>query len=310
MKYAPSLYHLAYIALVSLLCFSCSEDRQTVVIPDNNAPPYEGIPTVIIENYVNRLYIDLIGREPFDAEMIADVELLKANNLSEQTRRDIATRLQTSQSFIEGDSSYWHAYHQRIYDMTKARLLEGVADYVIWSEIGIVQNGVTRDSLAGDSVGVQQGRATIAKYFNIMSSHYEYRRGEISISEMYARMLNNPVYDLINMNSFNFINACFDDLFFRFPTNAEFLNSFDVIEYNTASTLFGQPCQTKDEYVDILINSREYYEGMIRWVYQALLAREPSTAETNDKMQWFYTTNPDLARLQLEVVITDEYANF
>jgi hypothetical protein len=117
------------------------------------------------------------------------------------------------------------------------------------------------------------------------------------------------VYDEINMNTFNFVNASFDNLFFRYPTQAEFYAGFNMVEYNQPATVLGQPGQNKDEYVEILINSREFYEGLIVWSYQILLAREPSTAETNELMIDLYQDH-DLQKVQRSIMVTDEYAHF
>ncbi|MCB0754704.1 MAG: hypothetical protein KDB98_03870, partial [Flavobacteriales bacterium] len=122
-------------------------------------------------------------------------------------------------------------------------------------------------------------------------------------------MVNNAVYDEINMNTFNFVNASFDNLFFRFPTEQEFYAGFNMIEYNQPANILGVPGQNKDDYVDILVNSREFYEGLIVWSYQTLLAREPSTAETNALMIDLYTDH-DLQKVQRAIMITDEYAHF
>lgn len=71
----------------------------------------------------------------------------------------------------------------------------------------------------------------------------------------------------------------------------------------------GTSGQNKNEYVDILVNSREFYEGLIVWSYQTLLAREPSTAETNALMTELYVDH-DLQKVQRTIMITDEYAHF
>ncbi len=55
------------ILFVFLGFLSCKKDIE--IIADNDAPYYGELPTLLLENYVNRLYIDLIGREPLDAEM-------------------------------------------------------------------------------------------------------------------------------------------------------------------------------------------------------------------------------------------------
>ncbi len=60
-------------------------------------------------------------------------------------------------------------------------------------------------------------------------------------------MLNTSIYDEINMNSANFINASFDDLYYRFPTLAEFDQAFPIIENNEAGQLFGEVVLKKDD---------------------------------------------------------------
>ena len=122
-------------------------------------------------------------------------------------------------------------------------------------------------------------------------------------------MINNAVYDEINMNTFNFVNASFDNLFFRFPTQQEFFAGFNMVEYNQPEIVLGASGQNKEEYVQILVNSREFYEGLIVWSYQTLLAREPSTEEANALMATFFEDH-DLQRVQRSIMITDEYAHF
>ncbi len=296
-----------WILVPVLILLSCKKDPE--VIPDNDAPYYDEIPTIVIENYVNRIFIDLIGREPLDSEMQAEVNKLKADSLSIGSRRSLIRKLQTNEDFIEGDSSLSHAYYQRMYDLGKVRLLEGASDYEIYEVMGIVQNILVKDSLRGDSVGTHIGRKKVNRLKDVLRSKVHYRQGTIGIEGMFARMLHNDVYDVINMNTFNFVNATFDDLFARFPTEEEFQNAFDIIEYNLSGKIFGQSAQNKQEYVDILTHSREFYEGMIRWAYTTLLARNPSTLEVDYHMETFYSDG-NFQKVQENIMIMDEYANF
>ena len=59
----------------------------------------------------------------------------------------------------------------------------------------------------------------------------EYYNGmQLKLSEMHRRMIYNSVYDKINMNTFNYINAAFDNLLFRYPTQYEFNEVYLMIE--------------------------------------------------------------------------------
>ena len=300
----------AYLfVLVFLLATVVGCKKDPVYFGDNDPPYYEGIADVLIENYVNRIFIDLIGREPLDGEMTSEVNALKVANLSMESREVLITKLQTDESFIAGDGSYKQAYYQRVYDLSKARFMEAASDAEINTYLGIIQNRVNVDSAAGLLDEAEFGRAEVAKLQAVLNSNDDYRNGLIEIKDMCGYMINNDVYDDINMNTFNFINASFDNMFFRFPTEVEFFAGFNMVEHNTPGSIFGLSGQNKDEYIAILNTSREFYQGMIIWVYQQALAREPSAEEVALLMEDFFESH-DLQAVQVDVLKTDEYAQF
>src|SRR5690606_36446646 len=133
--------------------------------------------------------------------------------------------------------------------------------------------------------------------------------GKITLGQMYAAMLDNPIDDIINMNSLNFVNASYDDLFFRFPTLDEFAIADDIIENGKGGILFGGFADNKPDYCSLLTESREYHEGMIKWAYLTLIGREPNTQEVHNLMADFYQTD-DFQTVQTQILITDEYAHF
>ncbi|MCH8330407.1 MAG: hypothetical protein IH946_03350 [Bacteroidetes bacterium] len=305
-KYA----HIVAFLLVATFVFSaCKKEDKVDIVPDNDAPYYDEIPTVLIENYVNRIFIDLIGREPLDDEMDTEVQLMRDNDIDIESRVDLIRRLQTDLNWVEGDSSYSWAYYHRIYELSKVRLLEGASNGDVYMEIGLASNDYYRDSLNEDTIGMQFAKRRLDKLYAIIDSEVEYFEGDIEIAEMYARMVNNSLYDFINMNTFNFINATFDNLLFRYPTEDEFYNAFDMIEYNSSRIILQKPGQNKADYIEILTTSREFYEGMIRWTYITLLAREPGSTEVEDLINDFWITH-DFLEVQKEIMISDEYANF
>ena len=290
-----------------LLAIGCKKDPD--LVPDNDAPYYSEVSDLLIENYINRVYIDQIGREPFDAEMNSERMTLKAANLSFEARETMILKLQTNTDFIAGDISYKHAYYNRLYEQGKARFMEAASNAEIQEVMGPIAGGILNDSLTGNWEGLAQRYALLEKLQAVLDSEEKYFNAEIEISEMFAAMLNNAVYDEINMNTFNFVNATFDNTFFRYPTQTEFYAGFNMVEYSQPANLLGASGQNKDEYVNILVNSREFYEGLIVWSYQVLLAREPSTSETNTLMQDLWVDH-NLQKVQRAIMITDEYAHF
>lgn len=296
------------VVLIPFLFFSCKKSENILV--DGNVPPnYKSIATIKVENYVNRLFIDLLGREATDSERIARTELLKINDLDIKTRISIITELQEDSSYHVGDSSYRHAYYQRIYDLSKARFMEGASDPEIAQFIGNLEFAIKVARLDGDSISVYSAIDAKRKYENILKSKRLYRIGQISYGEMCAAMMNNSIYDNINMGSFNFVNATFDDLYGRTPTKEEFTKAYDIIDKNNPGELFGQWAANKNEYCALLTTSPEYFESQIRWIYYVLLQREATTQEVINLFDG-YSKTKNLQKVQLEILKSDEYAQF
>lgn len=295
--------------LLGCLLFLAACKKDSILVPDNNAPYYNEVNDVLIDNYINRTFIDLIGREPLDDEMIAERNALKADSLSFEARTALVDKLMTDTNWVEGDTSYMNAYYHRFYEITKVRLLEGASKAEINQIIGPIQFGITLDSINGNIFGMEIKKQIVRKLKNLLKAEKDYMNGVITLSQFNGRMVDNAVYDKINMNTFNFVNASFDNLLWRYPTQAEFDVGYVMIEDNVSGILFGQPGQNKEDYVRIMTESREFHEGMIIWAYSTLLAREPSTIEKDALMKDFYDTG-NFHEVLKAVIITDEYAHF
>tara|TARA_B100000287_G_scaffold425262_1_gene471278 strand:- start:230 stop:1105 length:876 start_codon:yes stop_codon:yes gene_type:complete len=290
-----------------LLFFSCKKDSD--IINNNNAPYYGEVPTMLLENYVNRIYIDLIGREPLDSEMLNDVQFLRDFDVSLESRDSLIYRLQFDTTYIAGDSSYKRAYFHRTYEMLKVRLLEGASNAYIGSDLNNHYNNYVNDSVNGNMLDAYKRLLNYHRLNDVLEVELDYYNGLIEINEAHRRMIYNSVYDKINMNTFNFINAAFDNLLFRFPTQYEFDETYLMIDENTAQVVLGSSGNNKEDFSYIITNCREFYEGLIIWTYVTLLAREPSAQEIDYLMRKFYLDH-DLQWLQRQVMKTDEYAHF
>lgn len=291
----------------SVLFSACKKELN--VIGNNTPPNYAYVPTVTIENYINRIYLDLLGREPLADEMTRDLTLMKDSVLSFEARKIIINRLQNDNTFVEGDSSYRIAYYNRFYVMLKARMLESVEDDFIYEKIGDVQGELSGAIASGDSAKAGKVRMQIAQYEELLNIRYDCRDERISIDSIYIRLINNGVYDQINMNTFNFVNACFDNMFYRFPTTEEYEAGFNMIEFNQAGYLLGSSGASRNDFLHIVTSSNEFYQGIVHWVFRQLLRREPTSSEVS-RLFPVIKESQNYKRLQMEVMITDEYANF
>lgn len=295
------------VVLCMVVLTACRKEPE--VIPGNQPPAYNGVPSVLVRNYVNRLYIDLIGREPLDTEMEAGVAFLRSDDLSLGVRTALVVRLMSDTSWVDGDSSYAHAYYRRQSDMFRARLLEGASDDVIEGFLAQALQSALADSLAGDASGAAGANMEAERLRDVLRIPVQYRRGEIGIGEVYRRMVLNTVYDFIHMNTFNYVNATFDNLFFRYPTTAEFNIAYGMVESGTPGSLFGQSGQNKGEYAAIVTSNPEFLEGMVRWCYLTLLGRLPGSEEVFSIMATFQNDH-DLQAVQRRILISAEYAGF
>ena len=193
--------------------------------------------------------------------------------------------------------------------MVKVRLLEGASNAYIGQDLENHYNSYVVDSINGNMLDANKKLLEYHKLNNVLIAELQYYNGIIEINEMHRRMIYNSVYDKINMNTFNYINATFDNLLFRYPTQYEFNEAYLMINDNTAQIVLGSSGNDKENFSSIICTSREFYEGVIIWAYGTLLAREPSTQEIDILMQNFYQ-NHDFQWVQRQIMQTDEYAHF
>lgn len=298
---------LVLVLFVFVGLMSCQED---VVEIDGNEPFSNfNISDLKIENYVNRLYIDLIGREPLDVESVAEVDSLKASGLDRASRMQIIQKLMTDTSFREFEFSYKAAYVQNLYNLAKVRCLEGTADAEFNRRIGLARNGAFRDSLEENWDGYYEKLNEIRRFQATLDSREALLQDQIKYHQMYAFMIDNGVYDQINMNTFNFVRAAFDELLWRLPTEQEFDRAFNMIEFNQSEELFGQLGSDKNDFIRILTESPAMYEGVIIWAYQVLLNRPPEPEEVVTLLP-LYLESQNVNDVIAEILVTDEYANF
>src|SRR5688500_18237739 len=106
-----TLFHsrrnILLVPVLFLLCVvafsSCKKERN--FIDDNTPPDYSFVPTVLIENYVNRMYLDMLGRNALNGERDSALTRLKDNKLNAASRTAIIQLLQNDVTYRDGDSS-------------------------------------------------------------------------------------------------------------------------------------------------------------------------------------------------------------
>lgn len=269
------------LAIAVLLLAGCKE---TLVRSDLPAPELDRVSDENIEKYILRSYIDLIGAAPTEAQIATWKEVLRQGNLSAESRLEMIDALQQN-------PEYRDAYARNLYVAAKAHFLENFPDDGIREFIGR---------------GSEEDDARLRRLLDWPSG---YLADTSDIFDLQESCLYNLVYDQINMGSFNFVRASFDNLLWRFPTQSEFDAGFAMVEFGRSAMLFSRQGSDKDSYLDIVLDSEEALQGIVIWQYDQLLARRPTAAETLAQVSQIRSSR-QIIQLQREIMQSNEYAGF
>ena len=72
--------------LFSVIIISSCNKIEDVIVVENILPPDYTIENTTIENYINKLYISTIGREPTEIEFSNDFSILRESDISLESR--------------------------------------------------------------------------------------------------------------------------------------------------------------------------------------------------------------------------------
>ena len=277
----PSLFVILGVLLG--LCSACKEES---VVVNVGAPEGElRVSEAALEQFIFRSYVDLIGTAPSQQDLASWSSRLRENELSVESRQELFETLQQSAEWRE-------AYALNLYQSAKVRFLENFPDAEI-------QRRFIGQGDADDDARLQALLDWQANYLN----------GTATYRDLERSCIYNLVYDQINMGSFNFVRASFDNLLWRYPTDAEYDAGFAMVERSQQATLFGMSASDKAGYVDLLTDSEEALQGIVIWQFDQLLARRPSAAETVEFASSIAATG-NLLELQQLIMQTNEYAGF
>jgi hypothetical protein len=312
----PRIYakFFALIFLTMLSFISCKKkDPKTELVLNNTAPYYNAVSRVKVENYVNRLFIDVIGREPTDAEMALETNNLIANNLEISKRELLIIKLQSDSTYRAGDSSYAIAANNRIYDLLTIRLCEGFGEAEFMSEFGPLKLGITIDSINGNWASYYAKRKKADAIYAAAKARWAYYHNKIEIEDYCAILINNDATFTKTLsymgNEDNTIKYTYNDLLNRQYSQVEFTTARNMILNEQSGILFGKSGHNKGDYFTIITHCNEFYESTVYWLYKTYIARAPSVEETISAMINL-PIDKDIFKIQRNILKTDEYANF
>lgn len=274
-----------------LIIFNGCKKEETVTVADNTAPPDSTISNTTIENYINRVYISVLGREPSGTEYDFAYNLLRTNNLSIPVRNQFLDDV-----FADTD------YRINVIDKAFIELLNSLDTTEITTQIFLF-------NLLLNDPQYQLFYAEIQKEIDRLTAlqvaSSDYTSGAINVIEVHRRMVNNYFYDQINMGSLNFVVSVFQHFLDRYPTNFELEEGIKMVDGNSA-TLFLQTGQSKTDFISIFFTSDDYYEGQVRGFYNRYLFRNPNSYEMTNNTQQYQASN-NYEQLQKNILATNEY---
>lgn len=278
--------------LLGVLIFSSGCEKDEIIVEDNTAPPDSTIPSLVLQNYANKCYISLLGREPDETEMDGAMLILREGGFSRQSRKQMLASI-----FEQSE------YRNKMVEINAIKLLNSYDTTEILTQIYIYEQVLT-DPLYADFTDEIQ--FILDRLELLLQTPQDFRTGAIDMRGLHRRLIYNDIYDQINMGSFNFVLSLFNHFLFRDPTQSEHESGITMVDGFVAVVLY-ETGSSKEEFIDIFLNSDDYYEGQVRELYLRHLFREPNSEEQTSHASR-YRNSGNYQQLQQDILSLDEFA--
>ena len=293
---------LLFVSCLTAVFIGCTKDEVIenhidTTITGNHPPNYSGVPDDKIIAYINKIYIDLLGRAPTSSELSDNLAYLDKSNLSDHSRDSMITALQSS-----------YSYYSRLFSINSNEFLNGTDSVEIEYMILLLDYLYYVDSISGNMQNLIYYTYENNRLYQLQEITQDFMNGAITMNQYFAAFIDNYFYDQVNMGSENFVKGSFDDLFRRAPTDDELANGVSMVD-NGSSILFLQPGDSKGDYVTIVTTTDEFYEGLVKKTYEQLLLRDPTSLEEGAYTSELKSTG-NFQQFEKEIMKTSEYAGF
>jgi hypothetical protein len=283
---------LFWIGILFLGLHSCKKYEEEL-IPGNVPPPDSTVSEVVMQTYVNKAYISILGRKPTESEFSEGFSLVKQGNLNGASRLAFLDIVMTKPE-----------YFPHVYDLARQELLNDLDTAEVTGNKTLFEYLIT---LPENAAYVQQLQAEINRLDSmqripsLLATNQPY-----VVAKMHKYCVDNFFYDELNMGTFNFVTSCFEHFLFRAPSDIELYNGSQMVDgFN--GTLFFHEGGTKSDFLHIFfLDGDDYYHGQVRELFQRYLFREPSSEETV-QLALQYRNSGDYKALQKKILSMDEY---
>jgi hypothetical protein len=259
-------YLLAGILFLFLIS-ACTDGSELILVPDNNSPPDDSVPEVVMETWVNKVYISLLGRKATDVEFSGAMDMLKQENASVAKRKAVLEVVIVKPEF-----------KSRMFDVARTEMLNNLDMADIPNQIALLQILLNDPNYAPFISLIQYEIDRLNALLDIPAG---LASGAIDRKEMHRRCADNYYYDQVNMGSLNFVLSLFEYFLKRNPTESETEAAVRMAD-GFESLLFLETGASKDDLLHIFFDSDDYLEGEVINVYNDYLFRQPTSVEMSE----------------------------
>lgn len=277
--------------LLILCFFTACKKTEEITISNNTTPTDNTISALTKKNYINKVYISVLGREPSESELLSDLNLLNSGNFSSEKRNQFLDAVLIKPG-----------YYYRNWIIASTELLNATDTAEVSLNIAIFSSLLTNTSFQSIWPVLEVEIHKLKLLRNIPAA---LEGDSLDIIGMHKRVVYNYFYDQINMGSSNFVTATFQNFLYRYPSESELSNAITMVDgFNSA--LFLQTGNSKTDFIELFFNSNNYFEGQVRALFTRYLFRQPNSAEmTSFSIQ--YKASKDYKALQRRILSMDEY---
>lgn len=271
--------------------FTGCKKEEIVVVEGNVAPPDQTIESTTIENYVLKVHIALLGRKATDAEFDAAVALLKENSLSESSRLTMLNGIVSKTDFFENE-----------FAIMRSNFLNNADSSTFAGTKSIINLALSATS---NPVEIAFWEAELVRVDRLILLEDQFSNQTKNSVEAHQVVVDNFVYDEINMGAENYVVSLFQNFLLRYPTVEE-LQAGKAIFEGKSAILFTENAKNRNELITVFFNSNEYYEGQVRASFLRFLYREPTSNEISLLLNQFKINN-NVAAIHTYALSLDEY---
>lgn len=266
---------------------------EEVIVSGNTPPPDYTINQSRIDNFINKSYISLLGRQPLEQEFNAGKSVLEQGEFQTSARKNVITDILSKQDF-----------YRREFEITRNDILNGIDEGTITEQILVFEFLLTNQDFAQffDILEAEIIRLNALKgMFELTNS------GSPEVKEIHRVCINNNFYDDLNMGSLNFVIASFQQFFLRNPTQYEQEEGVKMVDGFPGIMLL-QSGSSKQDYINFFLNSDDYYEGQVKLAFNRFFFRQPNSEEMTYYKQ-LYKQNSNYKLFLSTLLSSDEYAS-